>query len=242
MLINALDLAVRADGCRDAVIEDVHVHPQYMGSLLKFIGSDAPITGSDAEKRHRDLVKQAVERAMACVTCFEIGAGTGHRFVNPSTWPCDVGFRVTSSKAKAHILSCTLETNVPLWLEEAGRIELINANAPTVGIRSDPKFAGQAHVVNYMLRHGGRGRQSLDLQGPGNIQLTQCWFKWFTKDGQELLFKNGNLRLLGGVMVDVKDWQRGLGRMELTGAIVNVNLFSPELKECRAGVGVKPCK
>lgn len=242
VLINALDLAVRADGCRDATIEDVHVHPQYMGSLLKFVSPEALAAGPDAEKRRMSLYKQAVKRAMQHTTCFEVGACRGLRFVNPSTWPSDVGFHVTSPEADAHVLNCTLETHTPLWLEQAGRVELINANAPAVGIRSGPKFVGQAHVVNYMLRHGHRGRQSLDLQGPGTIKLTQCWFSWISKDGQELLFKNGNLRLLGGMMVDVKDWQRGLGRMELTGAIVNVNLFSPELKESRASVGVKPCK
>jgi hypothetical protein len=153
-----------------------------------------------------------------------------------------VGFHVTSPKAEAHVLSCTLETYIPLLLEQADRIELINANAPTEGICSGQKFSGQAHMVNYMLRPGHGGRKCLDLQGPGTIKLTHCWFKWISPGGQELLFKNGNLHLLGGMMVDVIDWQRDLGRMELTGAIVNVNLFSPELKESRASLGVKPCK
>jgi hypothetical protein len=57
-----------------------------------------------------------------------------------------------------------------------------------------------------------------------------------------LLFQNGNLHLLGGMMVDVKDWQRGKGSLALTGTIVNAGLFSRELAGARASAGVTPCK
>jgi hypothetical protein len=242
VLVNALDLAVRAEGCLDAVIEDVHVHPQYMASLVPLVSPGVPFVGPQGDKARLALFEAAIARAKHHTTCFAVGACRGLRFVNPSTWPSDVGFRVTSPDAEVQILNCTLETNTPLWLEQAGRIELVNANAPVVGIRSGLKFAGQAHVVNYLLRTGHTDRQSLDLQGPGSIRLTQCWFKWIPRGGQELLFQNGNLHLLGGMMVDVKDWQRGKGSLALTGTIVNAGLFSRELAGARASAGVTPCK
>ena len=242
VLINAWNLAMRVDGCRDAVIEEVHVHPQFMAGLLRFIDPDAPTRGREAAMAARAVFDKAIAVVREQGTCFELGDCRGTRFVNPSTWPVDTGFRVVSPRAEAHILNCTLETHAPLWVEAADHIELINANAPVVGVRTGKEFAGKVHVVNYLLRTGHRGRQCLDLQGPGEVFLTQCWFKWIPAGGQEMLFKRGNLRLLGGMMVDVVKSERGEGRMSLTGTVANEKVFGPELRRSRAGVGVEPRK
>jgi hypothetical protein len=242
VLINTLKLAVRVRDCEAGVIEDVHIHPQYVASLLKLFDPAAPTTGPESARQRRALYNRSVQHARRHATCFELGACRAQRFVNPSTWPPDVGFRVTSPKAEAHILNCTLETHAPLWLDQAKRIELVNANAPVVGIRTGAEFAGEAHVINYLLRVGHRPRECLDLRSAGTIWLTQCWFKWIPQGGQEMLFKSGDLRLLGGMMVDVAAWKRGKGRMSLAGVIGNQKLFGPELKAARASVGVMPYK
>lgn len=239
---NVLRLAVRTASCADGRVEDVHIHPQYFSGVVKFMPAAMTTTAPEEPKRILHVFRSAITLAQAQTTCFEIGDCRRQRFVNPSTWPPDVGFRVTSPKAEAHILSCTLETHTPVWLDEAGRIELVNANAPVVGIRSGPKFAGAVHAVNYLLRTGHRPRECLDLTGPGTVILTQCWFKWIPAGGEELQLAHGDLRLLGGMMVDVSQWKRSGGRLSLTGVIANDRLFEQEIRDGRANVGVRPVK
>ena len=242
VLVNALKLALRVDGCTGGVVEDLHVHPQYHSTLLEMLEPDVKPRTPAGRKRRIRLYRQAVAHSRKHVTCFEIGACRAQRFVNPSTWPSDVGFRVTSPRAQAHILNCTLETHVPMWLEQAGRVELVNANAPSFGIRSGARYAGRIHVVNYLLRNGHGGKEILDLRGPGTVTLTQCWFKWIPRGGQELLYARGRLRLLGGMMLDVSEWRRGTARLELVGTIGNRKAFGAELKAGRACAGTLPHK
>lgn len=242
VLVNALKLALRVAGCSNGVVEDMHVHPQYHSTLLEMVEPGKNHSTPEGRKRRRALFQVAIDHSRKHTTCFEIADCRKQRFVNPSTWPSDVGFRVISPRAEAHILNCTLETHFPMWLERAGYIELINANAPVVGIRADPGYEGRTHVVNYLLRIGHKGRQALNLRGTGTVFLTQCWFKWLSRGGQELLFSKGNLRLLGGMMLDVWEWKRGEGKLSLTGTAVNEKLFGEELKSARASVGTAPRK
>jgi hypothetical protein len=240
VLVNALKLALRVEGCTGGVVEDMHVHPQYFSTLLEMVEPDLKPATPAGRRRRREYYQLAVDHAREHITCFQVGACRAQRFVNPSTWPSDVGFRVTSPRAEAHILNCTLETHVPVWLEQAGRIELVNANAPVAGIRSGPRYDGRAHVVNYLLRNGHRGRGALDLQGTGTVTLIQCWFKWIVRGGQELLFANGRLRLLGGMMLDVEKWRRRTAGLELVGTIANEKVFGAVMKAGRACAGVVP--